>query len=146
MRTFSSPGITFGARRVRRDVRDLEEVGWKNSLPSSQMGGDQLGERRRKAVHGILGEMRVGDVALHAVHGEPARQGAATADLDRVAELGRARWGSPTTHQSIFSPRASSTSTTFLVPSTDGPSSSLVSRKASEPHAAGGSPRSARWP
>ena len=36
--------------------------------------------------------------------------------------------GSPTMHQSIFWPRSRSVSTTFFVPSTDGPSSSLVIR------------------
>ena len=37
-------------------------------------------------MHRIVGEVRVGDVALHAVHGELARQRAAAADLDHVAE------------------------------------------------------------
>jgi hypothetical protein len=45
--------------------------------------------------------------------------------------------GSPTRHQSIFSPRASSRSMTALVPSFAGPSSSLVMRKAIEPARAG---------
>ncbi len=43
----------------------------------------------------------------------------------------RTEVGSPTMHQSSVSPRAASCSTTTLVPSTEGPSSSLVSRKAS---------------
>ncbi len=47
----------------------------------------------------------------------------------------RVSWllGSPITHQSMRSPRDARVSTTRRVPSIDGPSSSLVSRKASEP-------------
>jgi hypothetical protein len=41
-------------------------------------------------VHGIVGEVRVSDVALNAVHGELAGQRAAAADLDRIAERVRA--------------------------------------------------------
>ena len=46
----------------------------------------QLGQRGRERVHRILRQLRVGDVALHAVHRQPAAEGAAAADLDGVAE------------------------------------------------------------
>ena len=50
-----------------------------------------------------------------------------------VSPAWRSADGSPTTHQSIRVPRALSVSTTRRVPSTAGPSSSLVIRKAIEP-------------
>src|SRR4051794_1514142 len=40
-------------------------------------------------MRGVVGEMRVGDMPLHALDDEPAGHAAAAADLDHVAELGR---------------------------------------------------------
>jgi hypothetical protein len=51
--------------------------------------GGEFGQGRGGEVDGVLGELRVGDVALHALHGELARQAAAAAVLDGVAEGGR---------------------------------------------------------
>ena len=48
---------------------------------------DQFGQCRRERMHRVLGEVRVGDVALHALDGELGRQRAAAAVLDHVAEL-----------------------------------------------------------
>jgi hypothetical protein len=39
----------------------------------------------------VLGELRVGDMALYAVHGEPPGERAASADLDRIAHSLAAR-------------------------------------------------------
>src|SRR5205823_3773497 len=46
---------------------------------------------RRERVHRVLGELRVGDMPLHAVDGEAAAQGAATTHLDGVADRDFAR-------------------------------------------------------
>ncbi len=73
-RSFISPGITFGAPVPAAMFEIWNDVGWKNSLPSSQCRRDQFGERGRKAVHRVVGEVRVGDVPLHAVNRQPARQ------------------------------------------------------------------------
>jgi hypothetical protein len=84
----------------------------------------------------VLGELRVRDVALHAVHREPAAEAAAAPDLD-VSPKSCSLDGSPTRHQSMRSLRAFRSTTTRRVPSTDGPSSSLVIRNAIEPRCAG---------
>jgi hypothetical protein len=49
----------------------------------------KLGERGRDEVDRVAGELRVGDVTLHAAHPEGARERAAPAVLDRVAEAVR---------------------------------------------------------
>ena len=65
----------------------------------------ELGQRRGQGMDRVLRQLRIGDVALHAVNGEPPAEGAAAADLD-VSPM-RARWmARPTTHQSMRSPRA----------------------------------------
>ena len=43
-------------------------------------------QQRDEAMRGIVGEMRIGDMALHALDREPAGHAAAPADLDHVAE------------------------------------------------------------
>ena len=58
---------------------------------------------------------------------EPRRPFLMTSPKEAVDE------GSPTIHQSIFSSRASKVSITRVVPSTKGPSSSLVISKAKLP-------------
>src|SRR3954462_1978201 len=40
-------------------------------------------------MRGVVGEMRGGDMALHAIDDEPASHAAAPANLDHVAELSR---------------------------------------------------------
>ena len=51
----------------------------------------KLRQRRRKAMNGIIRQLRVGHVSLHAMHGQPRAQGAAAANFDGVAEGGLAR-------------------------------------------------------
>jgi hypothetical protein len=63
-----------------------KEVGWKYGIARVPVPARQFRERGREGVHRVVGEVGVGDVALHAVHREPARERAAPADLDRVAE------------------------------------------------------------
>src|SRR5690606_9023336 len=48
--------------------------------------GGQFGQRRRGLVDRVARQVRVGDVALHALDDEVARQGAAAPVLDRVAQ------------------------------------------------------------
>ena len=52
----------------------------------------EFGEGRGKRVHGILGLLRIGDVSLHAMHGQTSGERAAAADLDRVAHRALAGW------------------------------------------------------
>ena len=66
-------------------------VGWKCSLPLSQMRAVSSASAGAKVCTGILGELRIGDVTLHAMHRQAAGQRAAAADLDRVAEFLLAR-------------------------------------------------------
>jgi len=49
--------------------------------------GDQLGQGRGQQVDGVLGEMRVGDVTLHALDAQLARERAPATVLDHVAHL-----------------------------------------------------------
>ena len=57
-----------------------------------QVGGRQRVQHRNEAMRGVVGEMRVGGVALHAVNRQPPGQTAPPADLDHVAEcIGRGR-------------------------------------------------------
>ena len=97
----------------------------------------QLGERRRDEVDRVARQLRIGDVALHALDGQRARQRAAAAVLDHVAERAR-----PTSARRRCSSRCArraprACSTTLTVPSIDGPSSSDVISSAIEPGAAG---------
>ena len=64
--------MTFGAPVPALRFETWKVVGWKCSLPWSQRRAVELGQRRREAVHRVVGELRIGDVALHAVHREPA--------------------------------------------------------------------------
>ena len=82
---------------------------------------------------GIVGEMRIGDMALLAVHGERAGQRAAPADLDHVAER-IADWSARRECNGRSARRAPSPiRAASRVPLTAGPSSSPVIRKAIEP-------------
>ena len=53
-----------------------------------EFGRGQRVQHRHQPVGGVVGELRIGGVALHPMHGEPAGQAAAPADLDHVAERG----------------------------------------------------------
>ena len=64
--------MTFGAPVPALRLETWKVVGWKCSVPWSQYAAGELGERRREGVHRVLGQLRIGDVALYAVHGEPA--------------------------------------------------------------------------
>ncbi len=48
--------------------------------------GGQRRQRAHQPVHRVVGALRIGDVALRAVHGDLGVQAAAPADLDHVAE------------------------------------------------------------
>jgi len=124
--------MTFGRAGAGVEVGDLEGGRLEMLGPLIPLATGEFRQRRRERVHRVLRELRVGDVPLHAVHGEAPAEGAATTHLDGVADRGLAR-GSPTTHQSRRSPRSRSTCATRRVPSTDGPSSSLVIRNAIDP-------------
>ncbi len=85
---------------------------------------------------GFLGQMRIGDMPLFAMHGEPAGQRAAPADLDHLAlhvRVGRLA------QQAMIEglARAFAQSSSFTVPLMAGPSSSPVTRQAIEPGNAG---------
>jgi len=53
---------------------------------SVELGGGQRVQYRNQTMGGVVGEMRIGGVPLHAVRGQSAGQTAAPADLDHVAE------------------------------------------------------------
>ena len=55
-----------------------------------ELGRGQRVQHRDETVRRIVGEMRIGGMALHAMHGQPTGQAAAPADLDHVAEHGGA--------------------------------------------------------
>jgi len=67
------------------DVADLPVGGRKEIVAAVPFNGHQLGQRRCQPVDGVLREVRVGDVALHALYGQLAAHGAAPAVLDHVA-------------------------------------------------------------
>ena len=115
------------------DVGDLEAGRRKALVALVPLRLRQLGERRGEQVHGVLHEVRVGDVALDAAHHELAGERAAAAVLQHVAERSpprsaRRRCSSRSARCGCFS-----VSTTRTVPSTAGPSSSEVRRSAIEP-------------
>ena len=63
--------------------------GSNQSLPASSGAAVSAVGGAHQAMHRIVGAMRIGDVALRAVHGELGVQAAAPADLHHVAELHR---------------------------------------------------------
>ena len=98
-----------------------------------ERGRGQRVQQRDQPVRRVVDEMRVGDMALHALDGQPAGHAAAPADLDHVAERSRPR--SARRRRRRRSPRraARSQSSTFLVPLTATPSSSPVINRLIEP-------------
>ena len=80
----------------------------------------------------IISKVGVGDMALSPIYDEPRIERAPATVFDEVAQIVVLE-GSPTTHQSICSPRELSDSITFTVPFLAGPSSSEVMRKPIRP-------------
>ena len=68
-------------------VADLPAGGREEGIAVVPVRGHQFGQRRRQLVDRVARQLRVGDVALDAAHRELARQRAAAAVLDHVAEL-----------------------------------------------------------
>src|SRR5436189_6277753 len=67
--------------------RDKFEIGWIEEFAALiERLRVERGNKCDDAAHGIVGAMRIGDVALLAHHDEGAVERAAAADLDRVAE------------------------------------------------------------
>ena len=82
----SAPGITLVAPVPAWMLEHCQVVGGKYSLPSSHRVAASSAKRGRREVDRILREMRVGDVPLDALDDQRARQRAAPAVLDHVAE------------------------------------------------------------
>ena len=78
--------MTFGAPVPALKFETWNVVGWKCSVPLSHTRLVSSASAGAKRVHRVLRELRIRDVPLHAVHCEPAAEGAAPADLDRVAD------------------------------------------------------------
>ena len=71
------------------DVRDLEAGRLEVLVAAIPLDLDEFGERGQGEVDRVLREVRIRDVALHAPDRQRARERAAAAVLDRVAELRR---------------------------------------------------------
>ena len=78
--------MTLGAPVPAFRLEIWKVVGWKCALPWSQTCAREFRQRRGQHVHRVLRQLRIGHVALHALHGEAAAVGTAAADLDRVAD------------------------------------------------------------
>jgi hypothetical protein len=85
----------IGGAGAAVDVGHLPAGGREKRIAFVPFGGHQFGQRRREQVNRVFGQVRVGDVALHALDGELAAHGAAPAVLDHVAERST-EVGSPT--------------------------------------------------
>ena len=94
-----------------------------------QQGVDQL----HQPAHRIVGELRIGGVALAAIDGDRAGQRAAPADLDHVAERVRDWSARRRSQASHLSPLAAAHSSSLTVPLIAGPSSSPVISSDTEP-------------
>ena len=75
-----------GCARAGVQIRDLKARGLEIFVAGVPFSRREFGECRRERVHRIFGLMRIGHVALHAVHGEAARERTAATDLDGVAD------------------------------------------------------------
>src|SRR5262249_46202914 len=79
-------GDDVGSTGTGGEIRYLE-AGRLEMLGSGiPFAADELGQRRCQCMYGIFRELRIGDVALDAVHGQPATQGTAPSHLDGVAD------------------------------------------------------------
>ena len=84
------PGITFVAGLPMSIVETCKSMAG-NARCRWSSGVGQRVQHRDQPVRGVVGEVRVGGMALHALDREPPGQAAAPADLDHVAEVGRGR-------------------------------------------------------
>src|ERR1700733_10152649 len=79
-------GYHVGRAGSGRNVRDLKAGRLKVLVALIPNAGREFRERRRQSVHGIVGQLWIGDVSLNSVHGETSAQAAAAPDLDGVAQ------------------------------------------------------------
>ena len=85
-------GMTLVVRVADIDGRDLQRRGWKCAVPWSSGVAVSACSMRDQAMRRVVGEMRIGGMALHAVTVSEPVHAAAPADLDHVAErLGAGR-------------------------------------------------------
>ena len=82
----AGPGDHVADAGSGMDVGDLECRRREEFVAVVPAGGREFGERRRQHVHRVAGQVRVGHMPLHALYGQPSREGAAPPVLDRVAE------------------------------------------------------------
>src|SRR5882757_2517927 len=80
------PGDHIRRARSRGNIRYLESRGLKMVIALIPGSRRQLGEGRGDGVYRVVGELRIGNVSLHSMHGEAPAQAAAPADLDGIAE------------------------------------------------------------
>ncbi len=78
--------MTLGAPVPALRLETWKLVGWKCFRALIPATARELGERGGESVHGILGQLRIGDVTLNAMHREASAQRAAPTDLDRVPD------------------------------------------------------------
>src|SRR3984957_20650536 len=84
-------GDHVGSTRARGNVRYLKGGRLKVLVAAIPAARRELGQRGHYGMHGVIGELRVGDVSLNAMYGEAPAQRAAPADLDGVAKCEFAR-------------------------------------------------------
>ena len=82
----TSPGMTFAAGLPTSTLTTSRFDGSKSGPPASSGGAMQGGENRGERANRIVGEMRIGDMALPPVQREAPGQRSAPSVLDRVAE------------------------------------------------------------
>ncbi len=85
--------LQFSRNHIRRagarvQIRHLEGGGLEVFVPLVPFTAGQFGQRRRERMDRVHGQVRIGDMALGAVHRESPRQRAAASDLDGVPERG----------------------------------------------------------
>ena len=85
-------GDDVAGRVADIDAGELQAGGLEPGRAVVQFFRQQRGQSGDQAVQGIVGQMRIGDVALAAGHGDGGGQAAAAADFDHVAEHGAAGW------------------------------------------------------
>ena len=120
-------GAGVDVRALERGRREIRRCRRPSAIAASSASAGA------SAVDRIAREVRIGDVALHALDRQRARQRAAAAVLDHVAEpRHRRRLADDAVVDASRRARASR-STTLTVPSMDGPSSSEVISSAIEP-------------
>ncbi len=82
----TAPGITLPAPVPPWMLLICQVVAGKKSLPRSHSVPTSSASAGAKPVDRVLGQVRIGDVALHALDGQLAAQRAAPAVLDHVAD------------------------------------------------------------